>query len=531
MAKAASPEPRIFHESALIGDDLYVFGGMNAKRSLRFPRDEIWTCNVRDELKWIRHIAKGKDIPPPCEGAQCVVIDGIICSYGGFNKESGGLLGEFLGEVFGLDPKKMKWIKVATPIHGKKPWQRSDCCLWAIGGRLIMFGGWSRPIPQDRLQSGAQCNRSVNNEIYEFVFEEGREKGCWLDVELNGKRPQPRMGAAMETIDEHRGILHGGADNCNYYFDDIYVIDLKEKKWAEADCVPKPSARSHHRFCQLKCSVENNSLILFGGINIKQIEKLLDDSYKIVIEKRQATRLGLGQEITDVSYHTLHCIKRSDGLPQIIVVGGKNRRQEQKDMFFTAALSKESLLGSYSLVLSEQGNGNVCESERGNYQALEKENEELKTRCNALQQENNELKIQLKTLEKAHHDTLDALAKNQDKSHHEGGQTDTKRMPDASGSALDCEVTDAQRNQLASFFPAEWRPLARELLGDTKSIEAFERKHLDNPEEIAHIVLNKWHNQKASDATVKCICAVLVQSPVYNRKAAEKVFGVKAVEQ
>ena len=37
------------------------------------------------------------------------------------------------------------------------------------------------------------------------------------------------MGAAMETIDEHRGILHGGADNCNYYFDDIYVIDLKEK--------------------------------------------------------------------------------------------------------------------------------------------------------------------------------------------------------------------------------------------------------------------------------------------------------------
>ena len=104
-------------------------------------------------------------------------------------------------------------------------------------------------------------------------------------------------------------------------------------------------------------------------------------------------------------------------------------------------------------------------------------------------------------------------------------------MPDASGSALDCEVTDAQRNQLASFFPAEWRPLARELLGDTKSIEAFERKHLDNPEEIAHIVLNKWHNQKASDATVKCICAVLLRPPVNHRKAAEKVFGVKAVEQ
>ena len=180
MAEAASPQPRICHESALIGDDLYVFGGMNVERSLCFGRDEIWTCNVRDELKWIRHIAKGKDIPPPCDGAQCVVIDGIIYSYGG-KKE--GFWGGLLGEVFGLDPKKMKWIQVATPIHGNKPWQRCYCCLWAIGGRMIMFGGLSGDIPQDRLQSGAQCNRRANNEIYEFVFEEGREEGKFQSVD------------------------------------------------------------------------------------------------------------------------------------------------------------------------------------------------------------------------------------------------------------------------------------------------------------------------------------------------------------
>ena len=85
--------------------------------------------------------------------------------------------GEELEEVFGLDPKKMKWIHVATPAHGIKPWKRYYCCLLVIGERMIMFGGWSGPIPRNRLQLGAHANLGVNNEIYEFAFEKGKEKG------------------------------------------------------------------------------------------------------------------------------------------------------------------------------------------------------------------------------------------------------------------------------------------------------------------------------------------------------------------
>ena len=174
MAQSASPEPRCTHESALIGDELHVFGGNKGKRHNHdfFPRNEIWTCNVQEESKWIRRFTEGKNIPPPCLGARCVVINGIMYSYGGVKEDGGDL-----GEVFGLDSKKMKWIQIATPIHGKKPLQRCYCCLWAIGERMIMFGGTSADIPQDRLQSGAQCEKGLNNEIYEFVFEEGREKG------------------------------------------------------------------------------------------------------------------------------------------------------------------------------------------------------------------------------------------------------------------------------------------------------------------------------------------------------------------
>ena len=50
-----------------------------------------------------------------------------------------------------------------------------------------------------------------------------------MDVELSGKRPRPRHAAAMETIDQHRGLLHGGEDANNKPFDDAFVIDLREK--------------------------------------------------------------------------------------------------------------------------------------------------------------------------------------------------------------------------------------------------------------------------------------------------------------
>ena len=183
MSNAESPKPRWDQESALIGDELHLFGGRienksflswmtTSRTSTYFPRNEIWTCNVREEKKWIRRIAEGKNIPPPCYGARCVVINGIMYSYGGEKED-----GSHLGEVFGLDPKKMKWIQIATPIHIKKPWQRYYCCLWAIGGRMIMFGGISKDIHPLFLQSGAQSIGAVNNEIYEFVFEKGREEG------------------------------------------------------------------------------------------------------------------------------------------------------------------------------------------------------------------------------------------------------------------------------------------------------------------------------------------------------------------
>ena len=134
VSRPTSPEQRRSHESALVDDHLYFFGGWDESKLV--PRHEILVKDVRNaEKRWDRRFTQGKP-PPPSVGARCVVIDKMIYSYGG--RTEGGFR---LGIVYRLDPKKMEWIEVATPIAAKKPHERSECCLCAIGSRMIWWPG------------------------------------------------------------------------------------------------------------------------------------------------------------------------------------------------------------------------------------------------------------------------------------------------------------------------------------------------------------------------------------------------------
>ena len=166
--------------------------------------------------EWLRHLAQGETIPPPCIGARCVVIKERIYSYGGMTEE-----GNFLGAVYCLDPKNMKWIEVDTHIEGK-PAPRSQCCLCVIGSRIVMFGGYDQ-CDNRLLQSGADHKAGWNNEIYELAIdtEERGELnfsisikvkiivGVCLDLKLSGTRPEPLLYPAMVSIDQNRAILFG----------------------------------------------------------------------------------------------------------------------------------------------------------------------------------------------------------------------------------------------------------------------------------------------------------------------------------
>ncbi|XP_065846084.1 kelch domain-containing protein 2-like isoform X2 [Oscarella lobularis] len=315
--QAILPEERYAPECALVGDHLHLFGGSHGYKY--FPRNEFFVTNVRRaEKKWIRRLTRGRTIPPPCEGARCVVIDKMIYSYGGRTKE-----GHSLGIVYRLDPKKIEWIEVATPIGGKKPHERSYCCLCAIGSRMIMFGGLSeKKIPRNQLQSQATQNEcDWSNDIYEFRLEEGNEKGMWFDLELSGTRPKPLVAAAMATIDEHRALLHGrDVENESHSF----LINFNLKFWTLINFNVKPSPRRDHTICHLVTEgLEDESIcLLVGG---RMIDKTNSD-YVYVLDRGNfiAYQMDVDPEFGEVVCHTCHCVPSDNKTTDVIVCGGVN---------------------------------------------------------------------------------------------------------------------------------------------------------------------------------------------------------------
>ncbi|XP_065840572.1 uncharacterized protein [Oscarella lobularis] len=314
-SQTIAPEKRRSHECALVDDHLHLFGGFDGSKF--FPRNEIFVMNVRRaKKKWIRRLTRGQTIPPPCAGARCVVIDKMIYSYGGITEED-----RFLGIVYRLDPKKMEWIEVATPIGGKKPHERSYCCLCAIGSRMIMFGGQSeKKIPRDQLQSGAtQDEYDWSNDIYEFQLEEGNEKGMWLDLELSGTRPKPLVFAAMAAVDEHRALLHGrDVENESHSI----LLDLNRKLWTIIDFNVKPSPRHGHTICQLLTEgLEDESFCLVVGGKI--VDKTNSDYvYILDCDNSKAYEMDVDPQLGIVMMHTCHCVQNEDKTTDVIVSGG-----------------------------------------------------------------------------------------------------------------------------------------------------------------------------------------------------------------
>ncbi|XP_065840574.1 uncharacterized protein [Oscarella lobularis] len=398
-SQTIAPEKRRFHECALVDDHLHLFGGLHGSKY--FPRNEIFVMNVRRaEKKWIRRLTRGRTIPPPCRGARCVVIEKMIFSYGGRTKER-----RRLGIVYRLDPKKMEWIEVATPIGGKKPHERSHCCLCAIGSRMIMFGGESeKKIPRDQLQSGAtQDEDNWTNDIYEFRLEEGNEKGMWLDLELSGTRPKPLVVAAMAIIDEHRALLHGRDVEEESH---SILIDLNRKLWTIIDFNVKPSTRRDHTICQLVTEgLEDESIcLLVGGHMIYRTNS--DYVYVLDCDNSKAYPMDVDPQLGKVMEHTCHCVQNEDKTTDVIVSGGFDSTSFSYRPIlscFHLDVKKEPYMKIKRDILSSRRGASVraatssprlsLPSERENIEMMQRELEHLRRICSELTEEKSSISL------------------------------------------------------------------------------------------------------------------------------------------
>eukprot|EP00118_Oscarella_pearsei_P016752 m.162141 g.162141 ORF g.162141 m.162141 type:complete len:360 (+) comp38835_c0_seq12:1092-2171(+) len=150
--------------------------------------------------------------------------------------------------------------------------------------------------------------------------------GVWKEIKAKGRKPSRRLGAAMVEIDESCAFVHGGQayiKKGDTYFDNSYLISLKENEWKKVTFDHQPSARSDHTLCRLKGRLfkEKAFVLLTGSDPVEE----KDMAYVLDIEGRKSYQLT---DVECVSRHTVHCVEDRNDNAVAFLFGGMDENGE-----------------------------------------------------------------------------------------------------------------------------------------------------------------------------------------------------------
>ena len=238
------PTPRGGQSSALLGaSQMLVFGGTHSgERGAFVYCNDLWALDTATTpMLWHKPAVAGAP-PAPRYGHGCCVLGGNrMYIFGG--KGAGGAL---LNDLWELDVEAWAWKQCISTTAPPSP--RLGHSQVAVGGRIVVFGGWDGAV--------------ANNELWAY----DRAALAWSRPRAMGLPPTPRQG--------HVGVLHnqggrmlvfGGASydasGVPTYLRDTRELDLVTMGWGRPRVTGDfPSARAGAATATLA-----NVMVLFGG--------------------------------------------------------------------------------------------------------------------------------------------------------------------------------------------------------------------------------------------------------------------------
>jgi len=181
------PVSRSNHASALIGDKMYIFGGLLQKEMELIDSNDIYVLNTSN-LTWTRIEATG-DIPEPRCGHKMVAIEGKLYMFGGGNGDNWS---NKFNDLHIFDPQTNVWSLPKTT--GCEVDSTTFASVFTIGRFLFVFGG------------GKLTHRgSVSNEV--FVYD--TITSHWKKQNVSGKAPEERDDCTTNVVGDVVYLMHG----------------------------------------------------------------------------------------------------------------------------------------------------------------------------------------------------------------------------------------------------------------------------------------------------------------------------------
>jgi N-acetylneuraminic acid mutarotase len=253
--------PRMSHTAVMIGEEMIVYGGLSSNNGHYSILEDTIALNV-NTMSWRRYCANhpcpetGNAFGPgPRRSHSAVAYKGKMYVYMGFPYTSPK-------EVFEFDPATGLWRAISDDSNFQKP-------VFSLHGHsavcdethMYVFGGQANVNPQ-----------MFNNRLYRFSFQTHK----WAEVAVESSpMPAPRYAQCMGMLNGTIVVQGGDSHQCTVYYDDTWVIDVRDiastsatsapapLRWREVTDVTgpmRPTKRSGH------CSaIANGCLYVFGG--------------------------------------------------------------------------------------------------------------------------------------------------------------------------------------------------------------------------------------------------------------------------
>ena len=284
-AMAATHQP--LAETAALGDDLWIFGGIETAPSSY--SSELWSYSVRTAA-WTKVTPVGGGGPAALEGSAMCSVGHTLYLFGG--TDAGFTPSD---KLWTYDTQLGFWAEMAQV---SRPAARSYHTLTRVGDALFLFGGSDdESSPLDDLHTldlislvwtavgaaGApptprkgHTASLANDRLYVFggmgagggllgdAYELDTRSLEWRALQTYGDQPPGQYGHSANVVGQKLYVF--GGEDAQAKVNDVRVLDLHSLRWSRPLSVGEsPAARWGHA-----ATLINQQLYVFGGIGASQ---------------------------------------------------------------------------------------------------------------------------------------------------------------------------------------------------------------------------------------------------------------------
>ncbi|XP_078049562.1 host cell factor isoform X1 [Augochlora pura] len=235
------PRPRLGHSFTLIGNKVFVFGGLSnasddPKNHIPKYLNELYTLELFLDggTAWDIPNTYGPE-PPPRESHS-----GVAYTDRKTGKTSlviyGGMSGCRLGDLWFLDIDTMTWNKPV--VHGPTPLPRSLHTATLIGHRMYVFGGWV-PLVEDVQVATHEKEWKCTSTLACLNLETLTWEELTLDT-MEDNVPRARAGHCAVGV-HSRLYIWSGRDGYRKAWNNQVIVCCKDLWYLEVSIPPAPS--------------------------------------------------------------------------------------------------------------------------------------------------------------------------------------------------------------------------------------------------------------------------------------------------